>query len=62
MNDDAKDVINKYIGTPMLSHFCPVCRQEVFNNHNYHKCPNCGTKLKFPEGEHLHKLLLGECD
>lgn len=51
-------VINYNVGTPMLTHICPNCRNEVFNN-GTDKCPNCGVELEFPQGEELTNLILG---
>lgn len=59
-------VINENIGTPMLSHFCPNCRNEVFNRDTVFdtqkcsfvkKCEHCGVELEFPNTEALMKLL-----
>ena len=60
-------VINKNVGTSMLSHYCPKCKQEVFNdssvdfdekkNCGVGKCPNCGTELEFPNVRRLLNLL-----
>ncbi len=60
-------VINKNIGTPRLSHYCPNCGNEVFNNSTVKydtqrccgisKCTYCGTELEFPNTADLLKLL-----
>lgn len=60
-------VINRNIGTSMLSHYCPNCGREVFNDHSVHfdperncgigKCPNCSNELEFPNTVALIKLL-----
>lgn len=60
-------VVNKNIGTLMLSHYCPKCKQEVFNDSNVKfdeekncrvgKCSNCGTELEFPNVGRLLDLL-----
>lgn len=51
-------VINRNIGTPMLSNCCPKCGVEIFNdssvkfdanrNCGIKKCHNCGNELGFP--------------
>lgn len=60
-------VINRNVGTPMLSHYCPKCMNEVFNdssvkfdsirNCGIGECPNCKTELEFPNTVALMKLL-----
>ena len=60
-------VINRNIGTPMLSHYCPKCGCEVFNdssvkfdankNCGIKECPNCKTELEFPNTVALMNLL-----
>lgn len=60
-------VINRNIGTPMLSHYCPVCEREVFNDSSVQfdevkncgvgKCRYCGTELEFPNTVGLMQLL-----
>lgn len=60
-------VLNRNIGTPMLSHYCPKCGQEVYNdsivqfdkrrNCGIGKCSNCDTELEFPNTVALMKLL-----
>ena len=60
-------VINRNIGTPMLSHYCPNCGQEVFNdssvrfdtdrNCGIKNCDNCGVELELPNTAALMQLL-----
>lgn len=60
-------VLNRNIGTSMLSHYCPKCGQEVFNDSSVEfdvfrncgigKCPNCNTELEFPNTVALMELL-----
>ncbi len=60
-------VINRNIGTPMLSHYCPNCGEEVFNDSNVKydtqrccgisKCIHCGVELEFPNTVALMELL-----
>lgn len=60
-------VINRNIGTPMLSHYCPKCKEEVFNDSSVRfdakrncgvgKCPGCGEELEFPNTAALMELL-----
>ena len=59
-------VINRNIGTPMLSHYCPNCGIEVFNTGTEFdkktgaftkECPNCETELEFPNIVALKQLL-----
>ena len=60
-------VINRNVGTPMLSHYCPNCRHEVFNDSSVHfdisrncgigNCPRCKTELEFPNTVALMALL-----
>ena len=60
-------VINRNIGTPMLSHYCPKCGCEVFNdssvkfdaikNCGIKECPTCKTELEFPNTVALMNLL-----
>lgn len=61
-------VINRNIGTPMLAHYCPNCKNEVFsNNHSTEfdterccpvgKCPHCEMELEFPNTAALIELL-----
>lgn len=59
-------VRNENIGTPMLSHYCPSCNNEVFNKDteldtdsmNFKKkCEHCGVELEFPNTGGLIKLL-----
>lgn len=60
-------VLNRNIGTSMLSHYCPKCRSEVFNdstvkfdavrNCGVGKCHNCETELEFPNTKALMDLL-----
>ena len=60
-------VLNRNISTPILSHYCPKCRQQVYNdstvqfdkrrNCGIGKCPNCNTELEFTNTVELMKLL-----
>lgn len=53
-------VINTNIGSYLLTHLCPVCKTEVFNNRRMKKCPKCGTELEYPNEEEILLLLRGE--
>lgn len=53
-------VINTNIGSWLLTHLCPVCKTEVFNNGRMKKCPKCGTELEYPNEEEILRLLRGE--
>ena len=57
----AEFVINKNIGTAMLSHYCPVCKNRVFNNNTDNNdeknCEYCGTNIRFPDTVALMELL-----
>ena len=59
-------VRNTNIGTPMLSHYCPNCGEEVFNSNTefdkirdvfIKECPNCNAELEFPNTAELMQLL-----
>lgn len=60
-------VINRNVGTPMLSHYCPNCKCEVFNDSKVvfdtdrccgvKHCEECGAELEFPNTGALIQLL-----